>query len=130
MAMADETTVGEPKKPDWPARLRSEVLAKMADETTVSAPAQADPTDPHQSQTDWRATLRAQVDKLDARARELVTEGNRSRLVVQRGDRQIASLPLTAVAALGAVGLVVAPLGVVAALAGAALARVNARIER
>ena len=128
--MADETPVGEPKQPDWPARLRTEVLTAMADNTRVEDTQQTDPPEDHQAQSEWRATLRAQVDQLDARARELVKEGNRSRLVVQRGDRQIASLPLTAVAALGAVGLVVAPLGVVAALAGAALARVSARIER
>ena len=54
------------------------------------------------------------MDQLDARARELVTEGNRSRFVIQRGDKEIASLPLMAAAALGAVGLVVAPVGFVA----------------
>ncbi len=82
------------------------------------------------SESDWQARLRAQLGELDARARDLVNQGNQSRLQIQHNGRQIVDLPLTVVAALGAVAVLVSPLGVVAALAGAALVRVSARVER
>jgi len=82
-----------------------------------------------ESRIDLSARLRACVGSIDARARALIGQANRSRLVVQHGERKIVDLPLTAVAALGLVGVVVSPLAMVAAVAFSALERVNARVE-
>ena len=101
----------------------------MADEMIVNELKTTSTVDHDGSTSAWRARLQAMMGELDARARELVEQGNHRRLVVKQGDRTYVDLPLTAVAALGAVGVVVSPQGMVAAVLAAALARVNAHIE-
>ena len=99
----------------------------MAQDTARSQPTQA----PHAGrEASWKDRLNTAAYNLNARAREIVDEGNRRRLVVEREGREVVSLPLTVVAAVGGVAVLVAPAVVLLGAVAALMARVHARVER
>ncbi len=99
----------------------------MAQETSNPKPTET----PHADwQANWRGRLNTAAHDLNARAREVIAEGSHRRLVVEREGREVVSLPLTVVAAIGGVTVLVAPAVVLFGTIAALMARVHARVER
>lgn len=81
------------------------------------------------TQHTWKDRVNDAANEIGNRTRDLINEGNRRRLVIEREGRPMVSLPLTAAALIGAVAVIATPLLAVVGFVGALLARVQARVE-
>ena len=95
----------------------------MSEEFRGPEPAQADGAG-------WMNRVGQVVSPIADRTHELIGLGNARRLVVEHADRVVVNLPLTAVVAVAAIVVLVAPWAAIVAGAAGLYWRVRVRVER